>query len=170
MPRSEEGLGALLVPWEKDKRRLLKEQDREGGREDREEEGDEAKADRLKRQVMKHLGAGQVSKAVGLISSFGLAPLEDPQVWEQVQSKYPARKQVIPTNIPKQCPVDNLRGLRDTLLALRRGKSPGAGGLRPEFLKALAEVFEPGQMALLEDFGLRYLRGDLPAWWYAVWP
>ena len=155
--------GALLVLWEKNKRRQMEEQDWVSSREDREEEGDKAKADRLNRQVMKHLGASQVSKAVGLISSFVLAPLEDPQVWEQVQSKDPDRKQVIPTNIPKQCPVDKLRGLRDTLLALKRGKSPGAGGLRPEFLKALAEVFEPGQMALLEDFGLRYLRGYLPA-------
>ena len=25
-------------------------------------------------------------------------------------------------------------------------------------------------MALLADFGRRYLRGDLPPWWYAVWP
>ena len=31
-------------------------------------------------------------------------------------------------------------------------------------------MFDPGQMSLLEDFGMRYLRGDLPPWWYAVWP
>ena len=93
--------GALLVLWEKDRRLLKEEQEREGGRETREEEGEEARAERLKRQVMKHLGAGQISKAVGLISSHGVAPLEDPLVWAQVESKYPDRKQVIPTNIPK---------------------------------------------------------------------
>ena len=71
--------------------------------------------------------------------------------------------------VTKDSPVESLKGLRDSLLALRKGVSPGTGGLRPEFLKALAEVMDPTQMSLLEDFGMRYLRGDLPAWFYKVW-
>ena len=39
----------------------------------------------------------------------------------------------------------------------------------PEYLTCLAEVWNPEQMAKLEDFGMRYLNGNLPMWWYKVW-
>ena len=119
----------------------------------------------LQLRLQKHVSpAGFVAKP----NSFGVAPLEDPAVWAQVEAKYPNRKIPLPTDIPMVSPVDNLSGLRDALLALRKGISPGAGGLRPEFLKT--EVLEPGQMLLLERFSMRHLRGELPAWWYTVWP
>ena len=40
--------------------------------------------------------------------------------------------------------------------------------LRPEYLTTLAEVLDANGMTLLEDFGLRYLQGDMPAWFYSV--
>ena len=56
------------------------------------------------------------------------------------------------------------------MLGLQREVAPGAGGLRTEFLKILAEKMSPDQMLLLEAFGLKYLSGDLPTWFYSVWP
>ena len=41
--------------------------------------------------------------------------------------------------------------------------------MRGEFLSCLAEVWDDEPMALLEDFGMVYLCGQLSAWWYRVW-
>ena len=65
--------------------------------------------------------------------------------------------------------MDNLRGLREVLLGLQGGVSAGTGGLKPEYLTCLAEVWGYEQMGMLEQFGLRYLTGQLPLWWYKVW-
>ena len=49
------------------------------------------------------------------------------------------------------------------------GKSPGTGGMRPEYLKVLAEEMTNEQFHLLESFGMKYLCGNLPPWFYEVW-
>ena len=54
-------------------------------------------------------------------------------------------------------------------MSKRRGKAPGTGGLRGEFIQVLGELLEDEQMRLLQDFGLRYLHGELQAWFYTVW-
>ena len=100
------------------------------------------------------------------ISSYGVADMECPEVRDMVAAKYPERKMDLPAILPKDSPVDNLNDLKEALLSLGRGVSPGCGGLRPEFLTTLAEVMEPAQMTLLEDFGMRYLRGP---WFNTVW-
>ena len=33
----------------------------------------------------------------------------------------------------------------------------------------MAEIWNQEQMSKLEDFGMRYLVGELPVWWYKVW-
>ena len=33
----------------------------------------------------------------------------------------------------------------------------------------LAEKMKKGEMELLEEFGRKYLQGDLPPWFYVVW-
>ena len=47
--------------------------------------------------------------------------------------------------------------------------SSGTGGLRPEYLTCLAEIWSDEDMAKLEEFGMRYLNGQLPTWFYRVW-
>ena len=159
--------GALLTLWRKDRARLREDKARDGVRRlAGEQEGAE---DKKRAEVMRLLGKGQVSRAVSRISSNGVASMEDPEVRDMVGAKYPERKIEFPSTVPKDSPVDNLRDLKDSLLSLKNGVSPGAGGLRPEFLKSLAEVMEPAQMSYLEDFGMRYLRGELPPWFYTVW-
>ena len=59
--------------------------------------------------------------------------------------------------------------LKETLLGLPTGVSPGTGGLRAEYLTCLAEVWEEESMQLLEDFSMLYLCASLPPWWYRVW-
>ena len=114
------------------------------------------------------MGKGQISKAVRIIHSNGVADIEEPGVKEQLLSKHPPRGMDLPERVPRGSPVANLRGLKKAMLALRRLGSPGTGGLRPEYLHTLAKGMEPGQLLLLEDLGLRYLNGGLPAWFYRV--
>ena len=47
--------------------------------------------------------------------------------------------------------------------------SPGTGGLRAEFLTVLGEKMNDEQMEMLQSFGMRYLNGNFPAWFYKVW-
>ena len=52
---------------------------------------------------------------------------------------------------------------------LPTGVAPGTGGFHAEYLTSLAEVWEDGTMALLEEFCMMYLCGKLPPWWYRIW-
>ena len=115
------------------------------------------------------LSKGLISKAVRMINSFGIGNMEDPAVLQQMEAKYPERGHPLPSAVSRGQCVDNLRGLRGVLLDLKAGVSPGTGGMRPEYLTCLAEVWGEEQMELLEQFGLRYLTGQLPPWWYKVW-
>ena len=90
-------------------------------------------------------------------------------VREQLRSKYPEGRGGMPEDLRKSTPVEHLRGLRENLRSLDKTTAPGTGGLRPAYLITLAELMEADQMSKLEDFGLRYARGDLPHWFYAVW-
>ena len=95
--------------------------------------------------------------------------MNDPAVLAQVAAKYPPRGRPLPDRVPKGQPVEHLRGLRDNLKALLPGSSPGCGGMRPEYLRVLGEDMEEDDMGLLEEFGLQYLQGELPNWFYPIW-
>ena len=49
------------------------------------------------------------------------------------------------------------------------GTAPGTGGLRCEFLHVLGDQLGDHHMRLLQDFGMRYLHGELQPWFYVVW-
>ena len=122
-----------------------------------------------RKNAMLLLKKGLISKAVRRINSHGIGNLEDPEVLNQMKAKYPERGHQLPSSVTKGQCVDNLTGLREVLLDLSPGVSAGTGGMRPEYLICLAEVWEDQQMDYLEQFGLRYLSGQLPPWWYKVW-
>ena len=151
------------MAWEEDKRskRRPKVVDNRG-------EKQEAEDEKKKQQVLKLLSKGQIHRAVNRIKSFGVADISDPRVREQMEAKHPPRWKDLQDTVEKGSPVENLKGLRDALLSLKRGGSPGSGGMRAEYLITLAETLEGEKMALLEQFGLRYLKGELPKWFYAV--
>ena len=70
---------------------------------------------------------------------------------------------------PKIKPIDSFKDLRTSLLSLNPGTAPGSGGLRNEYLTALGERMEDRELQLLENLGLAYSAGELPAWYYVVW-
>jgi hypothetical protein len=98
-----------------------------------------------------------------------VASVEDPAVLAMLESKYPSRGRPLPDKVTREQCVDNLAGLRESLLALEPGISPGTGGMKSEYLTVLAQRLEDQEMELLEEFGMKYLKGDLPAWFYPVW-
>ena len=119
--------------------------------------------------ALSHLQKGEIGKAVSRLTSFGMASIKDPAVMSALKAKYLPRGKDLPDSVILGQPVDNLGGLKDTLAHLPTGVSPGSGGLRSEFLSCLADVWDEATMSLLEEFGLLYLSGSLPHWWYRVW-
>ena len=73
------------------------------------------------------------------MNSFGVANLGELAVMDQMVKKHPVRWKPAQEFIRLGTPIDNLRGLRDSLLALKTGGSPGSGGLRAEYLIMLAK-------------------------------
>ena len=125
---------------------------------------------RQKRKVaLSHLAKGQISKAVARLTSHGVADTRDPLVMASLKSKYVKRGRQLPATVTVGQPVDSVNGLKEMLLELGTGTSPGTGGMRGEFLTCLAEVWSEEEMARLEDFSMLYLTGALPAWFYKVW-
>ena len=137
--------GALVELWERDTRK------RSDSRGERRLVDEEEALTKLRREVMGLISAGQVGRGMRLITSHGLA---DPQN---------------PESVIKVKPIDKFRGLKESLLSLQPGTSPGSGGMRPEYLIALGERMEQGDLDLFEQFGLAYVAGDLPSWFYCLW-
>ena len=133
------------------------------------ERSDEEEEEFLRRTAVDLISKGQISKAVSRISINGVADINDPDIMEQLRQKYPQRGRVMPARVEKKKCVDGLGGLRDDLKSLDRGVAPGCGGLRNEFLKVLADKMTQEQMQLMETFGVKYLGGELPEWFYCVW-
>ena len=149
--------------------RQSKLEDRKGRNEKKGDSKEEVELEKKRKNAMLLLSKGLIGKAVRRINSFGIGNMEEPAVLEQMKAKYPDRGHPLPDAVTRGQCVDNLRGLRGVLLDLKAGVSPGTGGMRPEYLTCLAEVWGEEQMGLLEQFGLRYLTGMLPPWWYKVW-
>ena len=156
--------GKLVTLWQEDVGRLRNRQTRETVVRSEEEE-----EEFLRRTAVDLISQGQISKAVSRISSNGVADIGDPGVREQLREKYPQRGRELPARVERRRCVDGLGGLRDDLKSLDRGVAPGCGGLRNEFLKVLANKMTQEQMQLMEMFGVRYLGGELPEWFYCVW-
>ena len=162
---AERRWGSLVKMWEADMTVVWA----AGGRQRRERTTEEEE-DSMRRKVIELLGKGNISKAVGRITSHGVGDTSDPHIIQQLTAKHPPRGQEIQLSVVKKRPVEHLRGLRTALesLKMKKGSSPGAGGCRGEFLITLAEVLVPDRMQLLEDFCLQYLQAELPPWFYRV--
>ena len=160
--------GGLLTLLEADCKQA-KMEDRKYKGKAKEDIREEVEVENKRKTAMLLLSRGLISKAVRRINSYGIGNMEDLEVFAQMEAKYPERGHPLPTSVSKGQCVDNLRGLRGVLLDLQAGISPGTGGMRPEYLTCLAEVWGEEQMGLMEQFGMKYLTGQLPPWWYKVW-
>ena len=159
--------GGLIDLWEKDRKILVDKKERRNRRGHRQAEGDDL--EKKRRDFLTLISSGQISRAMQRVTSHGLASMDSPAIRQQMESKYPARGRPLPDSVPKHSPIEHLRGLRDSLKALSPGSAPGCGGMRPEYLQTLGHKLEEEDMKRLEEFGLSYLRGDLPHWFYSVW-
>ena len=152
-----EDWGKLVKMWQEDMDKLVS---RQVGRAGVRSEEEEVKF--LRGSAVDLIGNGQVSKAVSRMISNGVADIADPAIKEQIRQKYPERGRVCPPRVEKRQCVEGLGGLRDDLSNLERGVAPGCGGLRNEFLTVLGLKMNQEQMQLMEQFGVKYLNGDLP--------
>ena len=106
-----------------------------------------------KEKVLGLIESGQLGKAMGRVTSYGLGDTSDPIIRQQLRAKFPPRSHQLPDAVPLTRPIDNFRSLRERLLSLNHGTAPGSGGLRNEYLTALGERMTDEEMRLLEEFG-----------------
>ena len=156
---------ALVTAWEKDREKeaaLREERGRSSRvrlvREDRERN----ELVKVRKEVLALLESGQVSRAMGRVTSNGVGDCSDPDIQRQVRDKFPQRVQPLPDKVLATRPIDSFRDLRGSLLSLDAGVSPGSGGLRNEYLVALGERLDDEGLRLLEEFALAYIGGELP--------
>ena len=126
-------------------------EEREGEESEKREEREVA---RLRREVIGLIESGQLGKAMGRVTSFGLGDIEDPLIKQQLRDKFPQRSHPLPDSVTSINPIDSFRNLRESLLTLNHGTAPGSGGIRNEFLTVLGERMNDQQIKLLEDLGL----------------
>ena len=62
--------------------------------------------------VLQKLAKGQVSRAMGLIKSNGVANMEEPGTQAALRAKFPPRRRELPATVPRAHCVDSLVGLR----------------------------------------------------------
>ena len=158
--------GSLLAQLEADKASA---NGRQSGKKRKQGEDSALSAARLRKTVLAMLARGQVGRAVRRICSNGVASMGDPAVRQALQGKYKPRIKDIPSSVTKGDCVQSMGGLRDSLLELQTGVSPGFGGLRNEHLRCFAETAEEEDMCFLERFSIKYLNGEFPPWFSKVW-
>ena len=166
---SEDNWGFLITSLVADRAREEKRRKADGQRATRPAMSEEEIKRQKRKVALEHLAKGQISKAVSRLTSHGVADTRDPAVMAGLRSKYISRGRELPATVTMGQPVDNVAGLKEALLGLDTGTSPGTGGMRGEFLTCLAEVWTEAEMTRLEDFSMLYLTGALPAWFFKVW-
>ena len=74
---------------------------------------------------------GQIHHAMERINSFWVPDLRDPAVMEQMIQKHPPRWEALRERVKLESPVDNLKGLKESLLDLKPGglQDQGVSGL-----------------------------------------
>ena len=120
------------------------------------------------RNAISLISRGMISKAANRMKSFGVVNLNNPASKKALMLKYPERSREVQQTVTKGAPVDSFRGLKFALLSLKGGVAPGTGGLRPEFLTTLAEVWDEKTeiWELINHFCMEYATGGMPPWFY----
>ena len=159
--------GSLLALWKADKDSL--ESRNINPRRGQRIEDPAVSAAKVRKTVLAMLARGQVGRAVRRICSNGVASMDDPDVRALLQTKYKPREHDLPATVTKGECLQSMAGLRESLLELATGVSPGFGGLRNEHLRCFAETGEEEDMSKLESFSLKYLNAEFPPWFNQVW-
>ena len=155
--------GSLVSGQEEDMETLLKWRDRTRVRR---EESEEEKMARRGREAVALISGGQIGKAMRRLLSHGA---EDPVILQQLCEKYPVQGRPLPDSVVQGDAVPSLASLREALTDLDPSTAPGYGGLRPGFLSLLGRKMSEEGMLRLQELGMKYVRGSLPAWFYVCW-
>ena len=158
--------GKLITMLESDKVTTMAAAETRRRRRQRQGDVEQEDMERKREVVLDLVARGQVGRAAARIKSHGVASMASPGVREALRSKFPARERNLPDTVTRGQIVDNLNGLRESLVSLELGSSPGVGGMRPEFLVTLGKLMGEEDMARLEEHGLNFLNGVYPAWFY----
>ena len=93
-------------------------------------------------RALRLIGEGDMSRAVHLLHSNGLANLADEQVVNQLKNKHPPRKAIVPPDLAQLGSFRRLQvELGPTLRELDPRAGTGVSGFRNSFLKVLAHNF-----------------------------
>ena len=123
------------------------------------------------RNAISLISQGMISKAANRMTSFGVVNINDPVSKAALKSKYPSRGREMQTHVIKGTPVDNFNMISGAFYNLKSGVAPGTGGMRPEFLVTLAEVWDEensniNAWDLVNYFCMQYVSGGMPPWFY----
>ena len=159
----EEDWAGLIDRWERDK---LEREEKFAARRSRpdknSEEYEQKELAKQRRVVIGLIEAGQLGKAMGRVTSFGLGDIREQAVKDQLAEKFPPRQRPLPETVSNIKPIDSFKNLRSSLLSLNPGTAAGSGGLRNEYLVAMGERMEDQEINLLEEFDLAYSACELP--------
>ena len=161
--------GGLVLCWKQD---VAKQKAFGRSREERNLASRAEQDFKLGQTVVGLVSKGLVSKAMGRLSSFGVADMSSDAVRAQVLAKHPACKaDFLERQVRPESPVQafNADALREVLLGLRRHVAGGCGSLRNQALSVCGELWSEEEMASFCRFGEQYVSGNLPSWFVEVW-
>ena len=95
-------------------------------------------------RAIRLLRRGAISRAVAALESKGLGDMDNPEMWEQLQKKYPDGKQEIGEDAYEIRPDEEVElKVGNILPKLDMNPAPGPSGLRTGHIKIWAGVFSP---------------------------
>jgi hypothetical protein len=123
-------------------------------------------------KAVRLVGKGEVSKAVGLLASLGLADITDPNVVAQLEAKHPLRKKPMPPEVRPGPRIEIEVRCKGVYRKLSKMSGTGPDGKRNEHLIVLDREFRDPTAARAigfhEDLAKEFVNGLLPPWFYWV--
>ena len=126
--------------------------------------------EKITRNAISLISHGKISKCANRLNSFGVVDINNPQARDALKSKYPVRGRQIQSSVIKGTAVESFRTIQGALMNLKGGVAPGTGGMRPEFLLKLTEVWKEDEHQEIWEtvnyFCMQYISGGMPPWFY----
>ena len=140
---------------------------REGRREKVNQEAEDIT--KIRREVLGMFTTGKGGQRIRRVVSNGITDSHDEKVKAELQEKFKPRQHAMPLSMKRVKPIQSFWSWKESLLSQEPGKSPGCGGMRPEYLTAFGEGLDDEELQLLEQFGLPCINGEIPPWLYGLW-
>ena len=160
----------LLQSWARDRARGWQRLTGRDGRRHGESEEDRA---RRSARVLELMRDGEISRAMRLLHSFGIAGITE-DILRQMARKHPPRQHSVPQQLPgPAAPAVAPMELTETFRGLRRRAGTGVSGRRNEYLRALVGDFNDARadevMGRYSTFATAAMNVTFPPWFYSAW-